>query len=201
MSFGVSSDSSDRAAGPPIYVSGPPMAAVRPGRWQLTPRPPSLISHSPRHAEVFRSVRSCCLTLTKIGIAVGISLRSYRPIGPIQTEIYVIPYPINQSLDLYTARHKFIASYDNDTEAPGSHGQPKTRWKRCPFSDTILISSQMTKCQIILLLQPIIKLYLLTIELKLRDDFRCSRSKIKKIKKMFIEWSWDVHSAVRAAVV
>jgi len=39
-------------------------------------------------------------------------------------------------------------------------------------------SSQMTQCRIILLLQPIIKLYLFTIELNLRDDFRCFRSKM-----------------------
>jgi len=30
--------------------------------------------------------------------------------------------------------HKFIASYGNDTEVPGSHGQLKTCWKKCPFS-------------------------------------------------------------------
>jgi len=36
----------------------------------------------------------------------------------------------------------------------------------------------MTQCRIILLLQPITKLYIFTIELKLRDDFRCFRSKI-----------------------
>jgi len=46
------------------------------------------------------------------------------------------------------------------------------------FSGTISISSQMTKCRIILLLQPITKLYLFTIELILRDDFRCFRSKM-----------------------
>jgi len=38
------------------------------------------------------------------------------------------------------------------------------------FSGTISISSQMTQCRIILVLQPITKLYLFTIELKLRDD-------------------------------
>jgi len=36
----------------------------------------------------------------------------------------------------------------------------------------------MTQCRIIRLLQPITKLYLFTIELKLRNDFRCFRSKI-----------------------
>jgi len=48
------------------------------------------------------------------------------------------------------------------------------------FSGTIglSISSQMTQCRIILLLQPITKLYLFTIELKLRDDFRYFRSKM-----------------------
>jgi len=46
------------------------------------------------------------------------------------------------------------------------------------FSCTISISSQMTQCRIIILLQPITKLYLFTIELKLRDDFRCFRSKM-----------------------
>jgi len=40
------------------------------------------------------------------------------------------------------------------------------------------ITSQMTQCRIILLLQPITKLYLFRIELKLRDDFRCFRSKM-----------------------
>jgi len=44
------------------------------------------------------------------------------------------------------------------------------------FSGTVSISSQITQCRIILLLQPITKLYLFTIELKLRDDFRCFRS-------------------------
>jgi len=44
------------------------------------------------------------------------------------------------------------------------------------FSGTVSISSQMTQCRIILLLQPITKLYLFTIELKLRDDFRCFRT-------------------------
>jgi len=38
------------------------------------------------------------------------------------------------------------------------------------FSGTISISSQMTQCRITLLLQSITKLYLFTIELKLRDD-------------------------------
>jgi len=28
---------------------------------------------------------------------------------------------------------KFNVSYDDDTEASGSHDQLKTRWKRCPF--------------------------------------------------------------------
>jgi len=46
------------------------------------------------------------------------------------------------------------------------------------FSGTISKSSQMTQCRIILLLQPITKLYLFTIELKLRADFRCFRSKM-----------------------
>jgi len=46
------------------------------------------------------------------------------------------------------------------------------------FSGNISISSQMTQCRIILLLQPVTKLYLFTIELKLRDDFRCFRSKM-----------------------
>jgi len=46
------------------------------------------------------------------------------------------------------------------------------------FSGTIAISFQMTQCRITLLLQPITKLYLFTIELKLRDDFRCCRSKM-----------------------
>jgi len=41
------------------------------------------------------------------------------------------------------------------------------------FSGTISISAQMTQCQIIRVLQPITKLYLFTIELKLRDDFQC----------------------------
>jgi len=36
----------------------------------------------------------------------------------------------------------------------------------------------MTQCRIKLLLQPITKLYVFTIELKLRDDFRCFRSKM-----------------------
>jgi len=36
----------------------------------------------------------------------------------------------------------------------------------------------MTQCRIILVLQPITKLYLFTIVLKLRDDFRCFRSKM-----------------------
>jgi len=36
----------------------------------------------------------------------------------------------------------------------------------------------MTQCRIILELQPITKLYVFTIELKLRDDFRCFRSKM-----------------------
>jgi len=46
------------------------------------------------------------------------------------------------------------------------------------FSDTISIRSQMTQCRIIPLLQPITKLYLFTMELKLPDDFRCFRSKM-----------------------
>jgi len=40
------------------------------------------------------------------------------------------------------------------------------------FNGTISISSQMTQCRIILVLQPITKLYLFTNELKLPDDFR-----------------------------
>jgi len=46
------------------------------------------------------------------------------------------------------------------------------------FSGTISIGSQMTQCLIILFLQPITKLHLFTIELKLVDDFRCFRSKM-----------------------
>jgi len=41
----------------------------------------------------------------------------------------------------------------------------------------ISISSRMTRCRI-LLLQPITKLYLFTIKLKLRDDFRCFHSEM-----------------------
>jgi len=46
------------------------------------------------------------------------------------------------------------------------------------FSGTLSISSQMTQRRIILLFQAITKLYSFTIELKLRDDFRCLRSKM-----------------------
>jgi len=46
------------------------------------------------------------------------------------------------------------------------------------FSGNISISSQITQCRIILLSQPITKLYLFTIELKLPEDFRCYRSKM-----------------------
>jgi len=46
------------------------------------------------------------------------------------------------------------------------------------FSGTISISSQMTQCRIILLLQPITRFNLFTIELKVRDDFRRFRSKM-----------------------
>jgi len=46
------------------------------------------------------------------------------------------------------------------------------------FSGTISTRSQRAQCRIILLLQPITKLYLFTIELKLRDDFRYIRTKI-----------------------
>jgi len=46
------------------------------------------------------------------------------------------------------------------------------------FSGTISISSEMTQCRIILILQPITKLYLFTIELNLRDDFRCFHSQM-----------------------
>jgi len=46
------------------------------------------------------------------------------------------------------------------------------------FSGTISISSQMTQCRIILLLQPITKFYLFTIELKLLYNFRRFCSKI-----------------------
>jgi len=47
------------------------------------------------------------------------------------------------------------------------------------FSGTISISSQMAQCRIILLLQPITKFYLFTNNPKLRDDFRCFRSKMR----------------------
>jgi len=57
--------------------------------------------------------------------------------------------------------------------------QSLLRWNAIGlFSDTISISSQMTQCRIILLLQPITKLYLFTIKLKLRDYFRCFCSKM-----------------------
>jgi len=46
------------------------------------------------------------------------------------------------------------------------------------FSGTISIGSRMTQCRIILSLQTITKLYLFTIELILRDDFRCFRSEM-----------------------
>jgi len=56
-------------------------------------------------------------------------------------------------------------------------GLEEVCWTNDRFLSTS-ISSQMTQCRIILLLQLIAKLYLFTIELKLRDDFRCFRSQM-----------------------
>ena len=77
---------------------------------------------------------------------------------------FVVPPPVfhlprfclhlNHSINHWICmrRHKFIVSYDNDTEASGSRGQPTTRLKRCPVSYSYMLSALKTNlCRISIL--------------------------------------------------